>query len=233
KQADEEELTWGGLWAFYVPLAMTPFLLIAAQPIISTAMSRMNQPLDSLAAWPVVAGLTFTFRSLGVAFNEVVISLIARGESAKLLARFTRRASIIVSLAFLLLLITPLHEFLLETAFALPHGLHELCHVGLWICCLLPGLNFYQSWYMGVLLSKKKTMPIVESVVLFLLVAAGVLSWGVMIDNEIGLYYGAAAYASAMALRTLWLQLRSRSVRKAFQAQPEEATQVFNQLAAN
>ena len=86
---------------------------------------------------------------------------------------------------------------------------------------------------MGVLLSKKKTMPIVESVVLFLLVAAGVLSWGVMIDNEIGLYYGAAAYASAMALRTLWLQLRSRSVRKAFQAQPEEATQVFNQLAAN
>ncbi len=233
KTPSDEELTWRSLLAFYVPLAMTPLLLIAAQPIISTAMSRMSEPLDSLAAWPVVAGLTFTFRSLGVAFNEVVISLIAAGENARLLAKFTQRASLLVSCAFLLLLLTPARSFLLETAFALPENLHELCELGLWICCLLPGLNFYQSWYMGVLLSKKKTIPIVESVLLFLVVAAGVLGWGVMMGNEVGLVYGAAAYALAMAIRTLWLQIRSRAVRTSYHLDNTHNTASLNQLAAN
>lgn len=217
-EAGQEQLSWRALWAFYIPLAMTPFLVIAAQPLISTAMSRMPNPLPSLAAWPVVAGVTFAFRSLGIAFNEVVIALAAPGESARQLARFTRLAGLVVTAIFLLVLLTPLTELLLNRLFALPADLLEMTYSGLWICCLLPALNFYQSWYQGALLSRKFTLPIIESVAVFLGTAGAVLAWGVYSADEVGLYYAAEAYSLATAFRTLWLQFRSGSVRAALRS---------------
>ena len=36
----------------------------------------MPRALDSLAIWPILSGLLFIFRSVGIAYNEVVLTLI-------------------------------------------------------------------------------------------------------------------------------------------------------------
>ncbi len=74
--AIEPPLSWGNFFAFYIPLAMTSLLTLIVNPIGSAAVSRMPQALDSLAVWPVITGLIFFFRSLGVAYNEVVVALL-------------------------------------------------------------------------------------------------------------------------------------------------------------
>ncbi|MDM7915376.1 MAG: hypothetical protein QUU85_08945, partial [Candidatus Eisenbacteria bacterium] len=66
-------LTFGTFLHFYVPLAMTPLIVMLNGPIGSAAIGRMPRTLDSLAVWPVINGLGFLFRSVGVAFNEVCL----------------------------------------------------------------------------------------------------------------------------------------------------------------
>ena len=60
----------------------------------------MPEALSSLAAWPVVYGLVFLTRSLGMAFNEVVVALAGKPGGKKQLFRFTQILSF-SSMAFL------------------------------------------------------------------------------------------------------------------------------------
>jgi len=80
----EPPLTLMAFLKFYIPLAATSLLTLLIQPIGSAAISRMPQALESLAVWPVVIGLSFLFRSLGVAYNEVVVALLDEPGSASL-----------------------------------------------------------------------------------------------------------------------------------------------------
>src|SRR5690606_26779531 len=55
----EPALTFGAFLAFYVPLALTSLLNLLIQPIGSAALGRMPLALASLAAWPVMSGISF------------------------------------------------------------------------------------------------------------------------------------------------------------------------------
>ena len=52
----EPPLTYRAFYAFYFPLVLTSLLVLLALPIGSAALSRMPQPVNSLAVWPVVTG---------------------------------------------------------------------------------------------------------------------------------------------------------------------------------
>ena len=71
-------LTTLAMLDFYIPLSLTQLLLLLASPLGAAAMSRMPMALESLAAWPVVGGLSFIMRSFGGAYNEVVVTFIER-----------------------------------------------------------------------------------------------------------------------------------------------------------
>ncbi len=51
--------------AFYIPLALTSLITFFVSPVGSAAMSRMPDPLSSLAVWPVVSGFIAVLRSQG------------------------------------------------------------------------------------------------------------------------------------------------------------------------
>ena len=103
-----EPLTWRGFFQFYIPLAMTSLLTLLALPIGSAALSRMPRALESLAVWPVISGLIFMFRSLGVAYNEVVVALLDEPLSYAGLRRFTNLLASATTAGLLLLVVTPL-----------------------------------------------------------------------------------------------------------------------------
>ena len=57
--------------SFYIPLALSPLLGLAAQPMLTAGISRMPSPTESLAILPALNGFTFLFRSISLAFLEV------------------------------------------------------------------------------------------------------------------------------------------------------------------
>lgn len=212
--AVEPRLTLRSFLDFYIPLAMMQLLFLLVQPIGSAAMSRMPLAIPSLAVWPVLSGLTFMLRSLGVAYNEVVVALLDEPLSWQSLRRFTLLLLVSTTALHLLITATPLSRAWFEGLSGLSPGLVSLAIVGMWIALPLPGLNVLQSWFQGIILHGRRTRGITESVAIFLVTCSAILWVGVSRVQVTGLYVAMAAFVAANVSQTTWLWVRSRSAER-------------------
>jgi hypothetical protein len=210
--AVQPPLTWKAFFAFYNPLVLTSLLSLLVQPIGAAALSRMPQPIESLATWSVLTGLVFMFRSAGIAFNEVVVALLDEFQSAKVLWKFAVNLILITTGIWVLIMATPISSFWFQTISALPINLALLAQVGIWITLPMPALAVLQSWYQGAILHGHKTKGITEAVIIYLLVNFVTLTLGVMSGAVIGLYIGLVSFVLSTFIQTIWLWFRSRQV---------------------
>jgi hypothetical protein len=179
-------------------------------PVVSAAISRLPSAVDSLAVWPVLNGLVFTLRSLGFAFNEVVVVLLDRPGMQRELTRFATRLAAGVTLALLLVAATPVGGVWFGTISALPPGLTALAGSGLWLALLLPGLAVVQSLFQGQLVHERRTRAVTEAVLIYLAVTALLLAIAVAHGEIAGLLCGIASITVGGALQAAWLRHRSR-----------------------
>ena len=169
---------------------MTSFIWLLTPPITSAALSRMPQAINSLAAWSPLTGLIFMLRSMGTAYNEVVVALLDGSNSWRVLRRFTNVLVAAGTGLLLLFVLTPLSAFWFGTISALGVDLTNLAVSGLWLALPLPALTTLQSWYQGGIMFGRKTRGITELVVLFLLISLIMLTLGVIWGGLTGLYIG-------------------------------------------
>jgi hypothetical protein len=203
-------LTLGNFLRFYFPLVLTSLLNLLVLPLGSAALGRMPVALTSLAVWPVLSGLTFMFRSLGVAYNEVVVALLEEPLSTQSLRRFSVALTIFSSSLILIMALTPLSLFWFQIISGLEPQLAELAVIGLMIAIPTAGFAVLQSWFQGLILFGGRTRGITEAVVIFLVSCSAMLWTGITWGRITGLYWGMASFTIAMFLQTLWLGFRSR-----------------------
>lgn len=203
-------LTMNAFLKFYFPLVLTSLLTLLVQPIGSAALSRMPLALASLAVWPVLSGLTFMFRSIGMAYNEVVVALLEKPLSTQRLRRFTAYLTVATTLLIMLMALTPLSLLWFQILSGLETELAEMAVIGLAIGIPTAGLAVLQSWFQGLLLHGGRTRGITEAVVLFLATCTAFLWVGVKWGQYTGLFWTMAAFTVAMLLQTVWLWYRSR-----------------------
>ncbi len=206
------ELTSRGLLAFYIPLAITPVIILFAQPVVSSAMSRMARPIDSLAVWPVLMGLIFTLRSLGFAFNEVVVVHAENRALAAELRRFALLLGGSLTLILLLIAATPLARFWFGGVSALSADLVPLGAGVIWVALLMPAASVAQSYYQGRLVHLRRTRAITESVILYLLATFAVLGAGILSGRVTGIYVGQGAMLVGNMAQVVWLRFRSNRI---------------------
>ena len=211
----ETPLTLKRFTVFYIPLAMTSALWLLWQPFISAAISRMPNPLESLAVWSVISGLLFIFRSPGVAYNEVMVALLEDYDAKPALRKFARNISLGLSVIILVFVATPLSRLWLQYIAALPLDLIPDGRVALALAIPLGVLSVYISYYQGFLIHSSITKSVAESVVAFLIGMIAVLLVGIITKSFVGIYIASVAYTFAHLIQTIWLALRSRSLRLA------------------
>ncbi len=204
-----EALTLPRFLDFYLPLAMTSLLLLLLQPLGSAAISRMPRALESLAVWPVIAGLIFMLRSLGIAYNEVVVALLDRPGAHAPLRRFTGLLAGLTTALLLLLAATPLSRLYFAGLSGLAPALAELARPALWLALPVPGLTALHSWFQGQLVNRRRTRGVTEAVALFL-AAAAVLWAGVLWGRVTGLYVAWVAFNLGAVVQAGWLWRRAR-----------------------
>lgn len=203
---------------FYAPLALTPVLTIIAQPTLSGAMQRMREPVHSVDAWTAIYGLVFMVRCLGLAFNEVVITLSSQPGAVPALRRFTFRLVAVTTLMLLLASWTPFASFWFETVLSLTPDLAELAGNGLRLMWILPAISALQSWYQGTLVHRRRTRGITEGVCFMLVVLFSGLTAGVAWNGTTGLYVAIVAYLAGAATNVAWLAYRVRTGTEAVKA---------------
>lgn len=211
-------LTFRAFLHFYIPLVLTVLLTMLMQPMIGAALSRMPQPLESLAVWPVVFGLMMMWQSAGLAYNEAVIALLDEPHAVQGLRRFSTVLVSLTTLLLFIMVVTPLATLWFGQVAALAPSLVTLAQHGLWFTLLLPGLRILQSWYQGTITYSRSTRAITESVVILLLTNGIILGLGVIWGQVSGIYVGLIALVTGMLLQTLWLRWRSQPVMQAMQA---------------
>lgn len=208
----EPALTWQAFFAFYMPLVLTAVINMLAQPVTPAAISRMPFALESLAALPVVGGLAFMFRSLGFAYNEVVVALLDQPGATAKLRRFAMVLAAGTTLGIGLMAATPLASFWFVQVSGLDPDLAAIAKGGLWAAVLWPALSVLQNWFQGVLVAERKTYHVTISVLILVGFTLLMLVIGTAFGRFTGLYVGMAAFVVGQAAQVVWLWAVSRPV---------------------
>ena len=208
---NEKVLRGGDLLKFYIPLAMTPLLVLTMQPIGTAGIDRMPNPVISLAVWAPVGGMVFLCRSAGVAFNEVVIGHCGNREEIPSLRLFAWIVGGVFMTILAIVALTPLSGIWFGRLMGLDQVLVDLGMESLWIAIPIPLLTFLQSLYQGVLVDAHRTRYITESVALFLITTCIVIGAGVAIGPRNGVTAVLLAYTIGNLLQTAWLWHRCRT----------------------
>lgn len=205
----ESPLTWRAFAAFYVPLAFTPLITIVIQPIGSWAISKMADPLLSLAAWPAVYGLVFLTRTAGYAFNEVVVALAGQPGGHAALRRCGYAIALVATLVLLLLAATPLGSLWFGSVTGLSDELTTLAGSSLLVAILMPAYAVAQNYHQGMLVQMQRTRAITEAVVIYLVICCLCLVIGVkQFGSTPGIQVALGAFTIAGLTQTAWLLWR-------------------------
>ena len=213
---EKDQITWKELFNFVAPLIPTQLINLGWLSLGSAAMSRMVNPIASLAVWPIMSGLLNIIRCFGNACNEATLSVVRREGFYAIAKRFTLYIGLFSMGIYLLLLFTPLGDFWFVNFSFLSPELALLAKTALPLVFLVPIANAYLNFNQAVLLAGKKTRGFLESLIIYLLVFVIFLGIGISTQRWDGVYVVLLGMNFAVLFQTAWTAFRARSIIKLF-----------------
>jgi hypothetical protein len=194
-EATGREISYRDIASFYLPLALTSLIGLTVQPLLTFFMGRSVAPLESLAVFPVVHSLSFFFRSMGLAFQDVAIALMGeRLENFRELRRFALTLGGVTSLGIALVGFTPLSHVWFVSISGLTPELTAFALIPTRLLVPLPFLSVMLSLQRAILVEGRRTQHITVASAVELAAVALVfvgLGWGL---NLVGATAAFAAF---------------------------------------
>ena len=198
--------TYGAIWRFYLPLALTSTISLAVQPLVTFFMGQARFSLESLAVLPVVNGLVFVFRTPGLSFQEVAITMLGRSwQNEAEVRRFAQVLGASAAAGLALIALTPLADFWLHSVSGLAPELAGFARTPLRILVLMPALSVWLSMQRARCVATRHTGPIswasaieVAGILVVLLVAIRLGDW-------VGVTAAAAAFMAGRLASNLFM----------------------------
>ncbi len=154
-------LSYRTIWNYYLPLALTPFIGLSVHPLVTFFLGKSRFALESLAVMPVIYGLTFVFRALGLSYQEVAIALIGEDRNNYPLVRnFAIGLGIFTSACLTLIAFTPLAEFWFRDLSGLSQELSDFAILPLQIMAIFPAMTVLICFQRAVLIDARITNPV-------------------------------------------------------------------------
>lgn len=158
---DRVGLRYLSITSFYTPLALTAFLGLGIQPIVTFFMAYAKAPIESLAVLPVINSLVFIFRAPGLAFQEVAIALLGeKNEGYRSLSKFALILGFGVILLLGLIAWTPLSFLWYRYVSGLSIELARFSVLPTQILAIMPGLTLLIAFQRALLVHAKTTRPV-------------------------------------------------------------------------
>jgi hypothetical protein len=178
--APEKVPTLAEIQRFYWPLAVTPLMNMAVQPLVTFFVGRGSFPIESLAVVPVVNSFAFLFRTPSLAFQEVIIALGQGGEEAlRSLRRFATALGGLSSAAMAAVVLTPAAGLWFAGVTGLGADLVPLARRSAAVLILLPAASATIVWAHARLVMLRTTRLVTWGTVLELTVIAAALGAGI------------------------------------------------------
>jgi hypothetical protein len=200
------------LFSFYYPLALTSIITFLARPVLNFGIARAQEPLESLAVWPVVLSVMFIFRSVTMAYQEVAVALLKEEKDMQELRRFAGILAAAVGVIFLGIALSPAADFWYRRVAGLSPDLLPFTTLPSVIVSFVPILTAFLSWYRGLFIYYGRTGVIARAVglnTLSLTVMVMAVPKLVPVD---GATIAAVSFTLSLLLETAFLFLRSRRI---------------------
>ena len=190
-----DRLTYAGILRFYLPLALTSTIGLAAHPMVTFFMGQAARPLDSLAVLPVIHSLTFLFRSAGLSFQEVAIALLGESDANQPgVLRFAGGLALAASAGLGLIAFTPLCDVWFGTISGLDAELTRFARLPVRILSALPALSVLLALQRALLVHARRTASITWAT------AAELAGIGLLLFVTIRFFGAPGAVAAAVAM---------------------------------
>jgi len=200
------QLTMRQTVVFYIPLALTAMLAMGTQPMVTFMMGQSRMVVESLAVFPVISGLTFMFRSLGLSFQEVGVALLGpRMKHLRPLCKFGVLLALVSSSCLAVVAYSPLAIIWFRDVSGLSSALTEFAISPLRLMVLLPALSVVLSLQRSILLTTRRTTPITLASSAEIITIAGFLWIGIHVFDAVGIVSAAVALVIGRLLTNLWL----------------------------
>jgi len=189
--------SWVALTRFYYPLALTTLLSLGIHPVVTFFVGNSRMSLESLAVLPVIGSLVFIFRSLGLAYQEVVIALIGDEQEGYVpLRTFGTLLSLGVAVGLSLIAWTPLAGVWFRDVSGLTDELAAFSLTPIRILAIIPGLTALLSFQRAVMVIRTTTNRITWATIIEVVGTVVVMWVAISIFDTVG----AVAAASALLI---------------------------------
>ncbi len=213
-----QNLTYRGILRFYYPLALTSILSLVVQPALTFFMGQGRYALESLAVWPVVNSFVFIFRSFGLSFQEVAISLLGENRANYYkLKRFAQMIAAGVSAIIALTAFSPLINVWMAGVSGLNESLAIFTFLPVQILILMPAFSVWISFQRAELVVQRSTGPITAATSIEVLLVVFVMYMLIFHSS----FSAVSAAASALligrsgALSYLWRKIFKERTKRA------------------
>ena len=215
---DTTTLTLRQILTFYIPLAMTSILAMGIQPMVTFFMGQSRFAIESLAVLPMINGLTFVFRSIGLSFQEVGIALLGdRMEQYRPLRNFASMLAVVTSVSLAMIAYSQLAVVWFHDISGLSVALTQFAVPPIRIMVLLPALSVLLSFQRALLVNIRRTAPITWATSAEVIVIAGILWVAIHRFDAVGVVAAATALvlgrllANLLLLRPCWQAARQNA----------------------
>lgn len=215
----EPLISWDRLRNIVLPLLMTNILNETWMFIGSAAISRMIDPVTSLAVWPVMTSLLLLIECWGYAVNETALAQLVHPEMKPAIRRFIGYITCFSFLLFLIFALPPVNELWYSSVSSLKPELVSVSKKAFPIAFLIPLVFPTVHYYQAVLMNGQWTRPIFESLLVFLAVIFSVLGIGVLANRWMGVYVMMTGRCLATAAEMLWLRFRTKQLEAGIRGQ--------------
>ena len=199
-------LRLGALIDFYTPLALTSLLTMAVQPMVTFFMGQSRYALQSLAVLPVIHGLTFIFRAIGLSYLEVVIALLGgRREYFIQIRNVAAMVALCAAAALGSIAFTPLAFVWFRDISGLTSTLTDFALTPVQILAVLPALSVVLALQRGLLVHAHRTRAITWATLWEVTGVGVVLALGIQRFDLVGATAAAVAILSGRVVGNLWL----------------------------
>ena len=206
----DADMTYAGLWRFYLPLAATDVMRVISRPLVVAGIARSAMAAPSLSAFPVAFGLGMFFSSPMRACHEVVIALFQDERTYRALRRFVVISGALLSLAMGLLVFTPLDHLYFTLLLGVPAEIKPLASLGSQFMVPYTFLLAWQNLYRGRLMKRRDTRFIQYGMVVNLVSMLLALTIGVSVGLASGVVVGAASVVLAHTVEVVVLNAANR-----------------------
>ena len=197
-RGDGEPLTFPKILHFYIPLLVSSVIALAIHPLVNLFLGHSRLALESLATYPVVAALSFLFRSMGLSFQEVAIAFMdGTRQRFRALLRFAIWLGAAACVLQGIMAFTPLAALWFGGVSGLVPRLVELSVPALQILVFMPICSVLLAFYRALLVWSRETRAITWAGLVETVVVLGVLWALIQPMNMIGV--SAASWATLLA----------------------------------